>query len=559
MTTQPSPQNRVLQADSRTSTNFFDSDIILQHLLHRELNAEAHAAALPRWINLGKQAAGQMNDWSLIADKNPPQLIKRNFYGEDIDEIRFNAAYEQLKRIAVESGMFSIKWQPENRQKWGHWGHRLGFSLGFLYAMSETGLYCPLCMTDGVARLIDRYGTPDDRNTYLPHIYTENPDELFTGAMFLTEKAGGSDVGQNLVSATYQNDRYYTLNGEKWFCSNANAELIFALARINPQITGTRGLSLFLIEKKQPTGNRNPMNIIRLKDKIGVRSMASAEIILTDTWGKIFGKEGEGFRLMTDMINLSRLYNSVAAIAIARRALIEAYQFLTYRHTFGKNALQHALIRQKLLELQSIYLANFYLTWRAIRALDHADYHNQAEADLLRLVTPMVKKSTAEAAVYIARESMELMGGLGYIEDGVMPKLLRDALVLPIWEGAGNIMILDMWRAATKTTSLTALFSDIEQQIAHAPTPMKALIISHVENIKQSFEQAKTLPQDAQEIAAKQIFSDLTHIYQASCLAAYTDTQSETWNGLALSYLLNPSATSLPTIADITTLIGWQI
>src|SRR5439155_1761311 len=157
----------------------------------------------------------------------------------------------------------------------------------------------------------------------------------------------------------------------------------------------------------------------RLKDKLGVRSMASAECILTNTVGKLVGKEFEGFKVMVEMITLSRIYNSVGALACARRAMIEAYQFLSFRKTFGKTAVEHALIRTKLTELGSLFAADFYLVWRTVKSLELADSGNEREAQLLRLINPMTKKWSAETGVYIVRESMELMGGLGYIEDNV--------------------------------------------------------------------------------------------------------------------------------------------
>jgi alkylation response protein AidB-like acyl-CoA dehydrogenase len=155
-----------------------------------------------------------------------------------------------------------------------------------------------------------------------------------------------------------------------------------------------------LIEKQKPDGSPNTMDIVRLKDKLGVRSMASAECILTDNVGKLVGKEGEGFKIMTDMINLSRLYNAVGSLSQMRRALVEVYQFLSFRKSFGKQALEHSLIRAKLTELSAIYTANFYMLWEAIASLDAADNGDNEKSQLLRLLTPMLKKTAAEAGVY---------------------------------------------------------------------------------------------------------------------------------------------------------------
>jgi len=450
-------ENRVLLPNARKSKNFFTSDKILKHFLKKHCSTKGFEYMQNKLDNLGEQLATKVDCLSQQADKNPPVLHKRNAFGEDINEIEFHPAYEKLLGIAIDSEMLRVKWEPELREQFNNERHALGFSAGYLFAMGESGLFCPLCMTDGVAYVIDLFGTEEQQQTLLPKTATNNANELYTGAMFLTEKAGGSDVGANLVKANAIEDGYYHLNGEKWFCSNANADLILALARTNAEIKGTKGLSIFLVEKQLPDGDINHRNVVRLKDKLGVRSMASAEIILENTLGKIIGKEGQGFHIMAEMINLSRVYNSVAASSIIRRALVEAYQYLSFRKTFGKIALGHPLVLDKLAELAAIHQANFYFTWHTITTLDKADNGDQKAKLLLRLLTPMLKKSTAEDGVYVCREAMEAIGGIAYIEESIMPKLLRDALVLPIWEGAGNIMVLDMMRAAFRVNALQVL------------------------------------------------------------------------------------------------------
>ncbi len=563
-TTEKHPSNRVLNNDYAPSRNFFESDLILRHFLKNYTSAEGYAYMQNKWQTLGKEAALDMDELSLLADKKSPELVKRNKFGETINEIRFHPAYHTLTEIALRSEMFRVKWQPELRQQFHKEIHRLGFASFFLFGMSEGGLPCPLCMTDGVARLIDMHCDAEDKERLLKHIYTDKLEELYTGAMFLTEKAGGSDVGANLVSATHLDGKYYLLNGEKWFCSNANAEIIFALARTNPEIKGTKGLSIFLIEKQKPNGTPNEMNIVRLKDKLGVRSMASAECILTDTVGKLIGEEGEGFKIMTDMINLSRLYNAQGSLSGMRRALIEVYQFLKFRTTFGTDALNHALIREKLTELSSLYTATFYMTWEAIRSLDMADNGDEAQAQILRLLTPMVKKTAAEAGVYLIREAMELMGGMGYIEDGVMPKLMRDTMVLPIWEGAGNIMVLDMLRASMKSNGFSLMIQQIGEQFAHISEEHTYLN----QELRKLTELAKALlntDKETMELSAKFMFERLASLYQIALLQQYTDSESQTWIAPAQDYLirkLKKSALSLQKPLErqkVEEMIAWQI
>lgn len=554
-------KNRVLAPNFRTSSNYYQSDLVLKHFLRSQLSADAQNFMQPNLEYIGKMAAGAMNELSLDADKNGPRLKKRNFYGDTVDEVVYHPSYDQLLAIAVKSGMFTAKWQPDSRQCFRAERHTLGFSTGFIYAMSESGQYCPLCMTDGVARLIDRYAEEEDKARLLPHIYTTNAKELYTGAMFLTEKAGGSDVGANLVTATQFKNQYYHLNGEKWFCSNADANLIFALARPNPEIRGTRGLGIFLIERFDQNGKRNPMNLVRLKDKLGTRSMASGEYILENTVGKLVGNEQEGFKIMTDMINLSRLYNSVAATASIRRGLIEVYQYLKYRTSFGTNALNHALIRTKLQELASINLANFYLTWHAIQLLDKADNGDKQAQASLRLLTPIAKKSTAEASVYVVRECMELMGGMGYIEDGILPKLMRDCMVLPIWEGAGNIMILDMLRASKKSDGLQTMAAFMRTEFAKDQT--HTILIDSLNEVLSTFQQLTELDRSTIEATAKPLFERFTLLYQIALLIHYTDEESKQWTNPAIEYLsrsLNSKKSLIqaaPDVEEIEQMIAW--
>jgi len=555
-------KNQVVDNTFQSSRNFFESDLILKEYLNRKLSSEGLNYMKPILTKTGRSAAQKMDELSLDADKNGPELIKRNFFGDTIDQVKFNPAYDRLMQIAVDSEMFKVKWEPQLKQKFSKELHSLGFSSGYLYALSEIGQYCPLCMTDGVARLIDLHCSEEDKKRLLPHIHTTELEEFFTGAMFLTEKSGGSDVGRNLVKAKKQSEGSYLLSGEKWFCSNVNAELIFALARTDENIEGTRGLSIFLIEKHLADGSLNKLPIVRLKDKLGVRSMASAECILEETKAKLIGDEFNGFKIMTDMINLSRLYNSVAALSGARRALIEAYNFNLFRNSFGKTAIEHTLIKEKLFELGSLNVANFYLTWRAIEALDKADNGDEKEKHLGRLITPMIKKWSAEKAVYITRESMELMGGIGYIEDGVLPKIMRDVMVLPIWEGAGNIMILDMLRASFKSDGLTLMMKEIKSALG-INQEFDNVILEQLKMLESKMNALFEMKQEELELHAKYFFNKLTRVFQLSIILKNCNNENEAWMKPAAQYLKselnNEENIMVRDVDEIKGLIAWSI
>lgn len=557
------PNNQVLTDDYRSSENFYASDLILQSHLKNTLPEDDRHFLDSRLEAMGKKAATEMDALSMQADRHPPILKKRDKLGRMVDEVEFHPAYWQLMDIAAESEMFYLKYHPDMAGRFNGSRHRLGFALGQLYAMSELGQYCPHCMTDGAAYLVEQFADEEDKQRLLPKLGALAGDELYSGAMFLTEKSGGSDVGANLTKAEWVEQKQYKLNGEKWFCSNVNADVIMALARTGAVDEGTSGLSLYMVEKQKPGGERNPMKIIRLKDKLGVRSMATGEVQFQDTIGTRLGQERKGFKVMAQMINISRNYNSVAALAGNRRALIEAWQYLNHRITFGKRAIEHALIREKFYELGSQYLANFHLVWRCLKAMDAADTGDEREQQLLRMITPMAKWWSAEEAVYSVRECMELMGGNGYIEDFVMPKILRDVNVLPIWEGAGNIIVLDMLRASRKSEGLAIVFEIIEAAAEQSENYGELLHerLSEVKSTWQSIQQIGSRNQ--QEATAKPMFKQLITLLQMALLIREKENHKSERYDIALRYFSSTFDHSLRTRKpldpeQIKALLGWD-
>ena len=550
------PGNRVLKSDASVSSNFYESDRILKDYLSQYSSPDGLNYMKKKLSDLGSNAATLMDSLSLDADKNGPELVKRSPYGEELDHIHFHPSYWILMDIAAGSEMFYVKYNPDLRKKFSDDRHKLGFAAGQLFAMSELGIYCPLCMTDGAAHVLDRHVSDEDRRRLIPKLSSRKGEELFTGAMYLTEKAGGSDVGQNRTTASRVDDDIYHLNGEKWFCSNVNADVILALARTGPVENGTRGLSLFLVEKFLGDGTRNLMEIVRLKEKMGVRSMATAEVLFIDTVGKRIGEEGQGFKIMAEMINMSRLYNAVAAVAGSRRAVAETWQYLNHRVTFDKTAVEHPLIREKFHEVGSLYVAGFLLTWRAIRAMDAAENGDQKEKTLLRILTPMTKWWTAEKSVYIVRECMELMGGNGYIEDFVMPKLFRDVNVLPIWEGSGNIIVLDILRAIRKTDALEVLVQEIRK---HCTSNMEQRL-DHILALIASFD---TEAPDTIEPTAKACFNELIALYQQSLMRAESQHGTFGWIPPAIRFMERKEGSELrmkkpPDLTEVENLIAWK-
>ena len=431
--------------DSPT-VSYWEASPDFRALCRRKLSADAYAWAEPQLAAMGDRAAKEVAPLAAIADRERPRLITHDARGERINLVEYHPAYREMERIAYGSGMISMKYQTHEH---AHAALFIGFALGYLFAMAEAGLYCPLCMTDGVARVLTRHGTHEQVMRVVPHLTSSDPRTLWTGGMFLTERAGGSDVGANETVAKKDASGTWRLTGQKWFCSNVDAQAVLVTARVDG--AGTKGLRTFLLETRDNPG----FTLERLKEKLGVRSMATGEVTLDNARAEEVG----GFAAMADMLNLSRLYNAVASVGVIGRAVYEARYYIERRHAFGRPIIEWPLAQKTFFDLEAEHVAAMLLTFETVGVLARADAGDAEAARLLRILTPIAKAVTGKLAVPCVSEAMELIGGNGYIEESPMPRLLRDAQVLPIWEGTTNILMLDALRVMNKEGSHELLFS----------------------------------------------------------------------------------------------------
>lgn len=422
-------------------------------LIRRKLPDDAWDWAEPQLAAMGEIAAKEVAPLAAIADREQPRLVTHDPRGERISRIEYHPAYREMERIAYGSGMIAMKYATHDHSAVAPIA---GFALGYLFAMAEMGLYCPLCMTDGVARVLTRHGTHEQVMSVVPHLTSTDPRTLWTGGMFLTERAGGSDVGANQTVARKDADGTWRLSGHKWFCSNADADAVLVTARVDGE--GTRGLRTFLLLTRDNPG----FTIERLKNKLGVRSMATGEVTLDNARAEAVG----GFAAMTEMLNLSRLYNAVASVAVMGRAVYEARHFIERRQAFGRPIIEWPLAQETFFDLEAEQVAAMLLTFEAVECLAKADGGDEDSARLLRILTPIAKAVTGKLAVPCVSEAMELLGGNGYIEENPLPRLLRDAQVLPIWEGTTNVLVLDALRVMHKDGSQELLFSRTRKHFA---------------------------------------------------------------------------------------------
>lgn len=492
--------------------NLFGCDPELARLLALYLPDAVCRAWLPTLERLGARAGGELDALALSADKNPPVLASRTRRGEDLQRVLKHPDYVALERVAyAELGLASMSHVADGPPP------LVKYALTYLFVQAEFGLCCPVSMTDSLTRTLRKYGAPELVERYLPSLTSRDFDSLYQGAMFMTEQAAGSDVARTRTVAR-QKDGAWTLHGDKWFCSNPDADLAMVLARPEDAPEGMAGVSLFLLPKHRPDGSRNAYRIVRLKDKLGTRSMASGEITLEGATAYLIGEVGRGFQQMADMVNMSRLSNGVRAAGLMRRGLNEALFVARQRQAFGKRLVDMPLMQRQLLKLMLPAEQARSLFMQIATLLPRADTGDREAQQCVRILTPLIKFRACRDARRATGDAMEVRGGVGYIEEWSDARLVRDAHLGSIWEGTSNIVALDIARAVTREGALEPLARHLRGLLDEAALPAAADAL-----LRSSLDKAVALMAEVAEARrhqqVRQAGSALYHVATAIALA----------------------------------------
>ncbi|MGB3043233.1 MAG: acyl-CoA dehydrogenase family protein [Xanthobacteraceae bacterium] len=455
-----------LIAPDTTGTNFYRTDPSLADLLQIHLSEKLFKHIAPHLDRLGGLVGGRLDECGRIADRHGPVLHPRDKFGRDVQSIEYHPAYRELENAAF--GEFGIHAMSHRKGILG-WSETYPVTakhaFTFLFNQCEFGMGCPINVTDGAAKLLSRFGDDALKAKYLDGLTQTDMSKLTQGGQFMTEKEGGSDVG-SLTSRAVQEGDHWRLHGDKWFCSNADAKVVMLLARPDGAGPGTRGVGLFLMPRFLDDGSQNHYRIVRLKDKLGTRSMASGEIKLEGAIAYSVGRLDRGFVQMAEMVNSSRLSNGVKSTALMRRAWHDAMAVARGRIVFGQRISDLPLARRQLMKIMLAVEQGLSMSFITADALDRAEGGSQDAAALLRILTPTLKFRATRDARKVCGDAMEMRGGVGYIEEFVTPRLLRDAHLGSIWEGTGNIVALDaLTRAVGRHGAESALGADLHARL----------------------------------------------------------------------------------------------
>ncbi|MCX5086092.1 acyl-CoA dehydrogenase family protein [Streptomyces sp. NPDC001939] len=431
------------QAPPLVGYDVFAADRVLTEGVERHLEPSLTAEVREELGGLGRAAgSAQAQEWGVLANENPPTLHTHDRYGHRVDEVAFHPAWHRLMAKGVSAGLTSA---------WSRPGGHLRRAAAFLvWSQVEAGHTCPLSMTHAAVPALR--ADPALAAEWEPRLTSTvydaglRPAAAKAGVVFgmgMTEKQGGSDVRANTTRATpLAEDGTYELTGHKWFCSAPMSDGFLVLAQ------APEGLTCFLLPRVLEDGTRNPFAIQRLKDKLGNRSNASAEVEFDGTWARRVGDEGRGVRTIIEMVAATRLDCVLGSAAIMRQAVAQAIHHCTYREAFGGRLVDKPLMRNVLADLALESEAATTLALRLAAAQDAVqDTGSEQERAFLRIAVPAAKYWVTKRCTPVAAEALECLGGNGYVEESGMPRLLRESPLNSIWEGSGNVQALDVLRA----------------------------------------------------------------------------------------------------------------
>lgn len=450
-------------------SNQYRDDRPLQQLLRRTMPEDVLRDVEPSLDRMGELAAGPLRELSLLHRRDEPVHVPFDAWGRRVDEVRIPPSWQEYARVAAREGLVATGYERRH----GAYSRLHQFALVYLFDRSSQVYTCPLAMTDGCARTLEVVAPPALRDRVLARLLSRDPDTVWTSGQWMTERAGGSDVGLTETVARQGADGVWRLTGTKWFTSSVASQVALTLARPEGNGPGGKGLALFFVEVRDAEGRLQGITVNRLKEKLGTKQVPTAELELHDTPAVPLAGTGDGVRHMATMLNLTRTWNAVVSAASLRRGIALARDYAGRRVAFGAPLSQKALHLDTLAGVAAEHEAALQLAMHAVVLLGREETGalDDAGKAVLRVLQPLAKLTTGRMAVAGASEVLESFGGAGYVEDTGLPELLRDAQVLSIWEGTTNVLALEAARALRRADALAPLVAELAAHASLAREP----------------------------------------------------------------------------------------
>ena len=498
------------QVDELTDFNLLEADPALAEALQRN-GAARHIPSLSRYA----QQLGERATWELAeqANRHTPELHRFDARGRIIDAVEFHPSWHTLLGLYRQQGLISLPFEDSSAGRWSAWA--AGF---YLHGQVEQGTLCPATMTTAAIPLLQKEPAlwQQLQGKLFSHEY--DPRDLPVAdkasmwlGMGMTEKQGGSDVRANTTVAmpVHAGGRggEYLLRGHKWFFSAPMCDAHLVVARMGEG----GGQACFYVPRWRPDGTKNAVRVQRLKDKVGNRSNSSSEVEFEDAWGILMGEEGRGIPTIIEMATYTRLNCVLGSAAILRSATVQALAYARRRSVFGKRLAEQPLMRTVLADLALESEAALQIAMRLAQAYERGgDEGDPLERAWKRIMTPAAKFWVCKRGVELTGEAMEVLGGNGYVDTGVMARLFREAPVNSIWEGSGNVMCLDVLRAISREPDgAQLLLQDLIDTAAGEPALLQQA---------QSLARRLSGPPDQLEAQARRLVQDLVLLAQACLL-----------------------------------------
>ncbi len=529
----------------QTPPNFshpYKSDFLLKSCIDHFCLDEEKKQAIHRDLSaFAERLLSEVEELGLRAENDPPIHRPYDAWGKRVDEIIVNEAWMKLDKVAAEEGLIALGYE---RDKKG--GHRLHqFAKLYLFHPSSAFYSCPLAMTDGATKLIESLrqsiGPKDLLDKAYGHLTSKVPGEFWTSGQWMTERTGGSDVGQSETIARKDESGQWRLYGTKWFTSATTSQMAMTLARIEDEsgqsIDGSRGLSLFYLELRDEAGSLQNIQVNRLKDKLGTKALPTAELDLNGTPALLLGEPGRGVAQIATLFNVTRIYNACCTLGAFRRLYSLAYDYSLKRKAFGKRLIDQPLHKKNLMQLKAKLDGSMSFLFYLISVFDAAETSYEREGDYderlmkkVRLLTPIAKLFTAKVNMIATSELVESFGGAGYVEDTGIPRWLRDAQTLTIWEGTTNVLSLDTLRAITKENALEILIENMQLKLSKFKNvDLSCLNYAQEQLTKlkgvsaQLFEKSKSSP-ELLELSARELSFSIAQVVQGISLLELIDS-----------------------------------